>query len=48
MRDTIFIYWDGAIVRQMKFEASATKQEIERFESGLGGRMLGKVIGEAR
>lgn len=44
MRDIIFVYLDGLTVRQ----ATLTGAAAERFEAGLGGRMLGKIIGEAR
>lgn len=44
MRDIIFVYLDGSIVRQ----ATLTGAAAERFESGLGNRMIGKIIGEAR
>jgi hypothetical protein len=44
MRDIIFIYLDGSTVRQ----ATLTGAAADRFEVGLGNRMLGKIVGEAR
>lgn len=44
MRDTIFIYTLGERV----MSATLHGFEAERFETGLGDRLLGKVILEAK
>lgn len=44
MRDTVFVYLVGEKVMQ----ATLTGQVAERFEIGLGERLLGKVVLEAK
>lgn len=44
MRDTVFVYIVNGLIKQATLRGDAA----ERFEIGLGNRMLGKVILEAR
>lgn len=44
MRDTVFIYIINGLIKQATLRGDAA----DRFELGLGDRMLGKVILEAR
>lgn len=44
MRDIIFIYWLGEQVKQ----ATVHDWQAGRFEIGLGDRMIGKIVLEAR
>ena len=44
MRDTVFVYIVNGLIKQ----ATLSGAEADRFELGLGDRMLGKVILEAR
>ena len=44
MREFTFIYYVGAALHQ----TTVTGDMAARFEAGLGSRMLGKIVGEAR
>lgn len=44
MRDIIFVYMDGTTVRQ----ATLTGAVADRFERGLGDRLIGRIVLEAR
>lgn len=44
MRDVIFVYWLGEQIKQARLE----HWQAERFEAGLGDRMIGKIVLEAR
>lgn len=44
MRDIIFVYWLGENVMQ----ATLQYWQAERFEAGLGDRLIGKVVLEAK
>ena len=44
MRDIVFVYWIGEQVKQ----ATVKQWQADRFEAGLGNRMIGKIVLEAR
>lgn len=44
MRDVVFVYWLGEKIMQ----ATLNHWQAERFEMGLGDRLIGKVVLEAR